>query len=131
VDIIQALTPQREPPFSPHAYTLVGDDFKRATWADIPGTGISEWHGVGASCLLIKRHVFEKIQQPWFLQLPDGGTEDLYFCRKALDAGFKVFVDSDNKSTHIANLEVKPSFEGGTWKIKFNSIGGVLTPPKL
>lgn len=65
--------------------------------------------GLGTGCMMIKTEVFQHIPKPWFLE-PDetpigvtkrlgnedvpithsGGTEDLYFCQKVIDAGFRI-----------------------------------------
>lgn len=51
--------------------------------------------GMGFTC--IKRHVFKKIEAPWFKTSgldetisKSSFTEDVYFCRKAREAGFKI-----------------------------------------
>lgn len=56
-----------------------------------------EVDGVGASCLLIAAEVLMKVPLPWFqfTTLPNGNQmgEDLSFCRKAREMGFKIVVD--------------------------------------
>lgn len=55
----------------------------------------------GAAFILIKRHVLEAIDDPWFDGDPeDGFGEDFAFCRKARKAGFKVYVDRSVVVTH-------------------------------
>lgn len=58
--------------------------------------------GAGMGCCLIKMSVFEKIQFPWFKfnwaewrGIVGQGAEDLDFCKKALDAGFEIWANSD------------------------------------
>jgi len=53
-----------------------------------------ECDGVGAGCLLVNRKVIETIKPPHFKYTDDStGGEDFYFCRKAQEAGFKIFID--------------------------------------
>lgn len=115
VDIVQALTPQRVPPFAPHAYKWINEDYKRADVHEVPETGISEWDGVACGCLLVRKQVFEKVAYPWFAVLPEGRSDDLYFCKKARDAGFKCYIDSDTRSGHMTITQVKPTYQGGRW----------------
>jgi hypothetical protein len=55
--------------------------------------------------MLIDACVFKDLEKPWFYfeQLPQGKVlgEDIYFCIKASDAGFKTYVD------HDLSLEIK------------------------
>ncbi len=53
-----------------------------------------ECDGVGGGCLLIHRRVFDAIEKPYFKCNPDTFIgEDFYFCRKAREAGFKIYLD--------------------------------------
>lgn len=60
---------------------------------------IFEVEGIATGCMLINMEVFKKIPKPWFkteAEDPNGKprpyniTDDLYFCNKALEAGFKL-----------------------------------------
>lgn len=63
--------------------------------------GLVEAKVAGSSCILIKREVLEAIESPWyrFQYQDDNGKhvvigEDILFCIKAREKGFKVWVDS-------------------------------------
>ena len=65
---------------------------------DLP-EGLTEVSTIGGSTVLIKREVFEKLEQPWFratYNIANGDyaeKEDEYFSRTARTAGFKLWVD--------------------------------------
>lgn len=120
VDIIQALTPQRIPPFAPHAYRLTNGKFKQAGIDEVPEKGISQWDAVACGCMLVRRHVFEKVEAPWFAVLPEGTSDDIFFCKKAIDAGFKCYVDSDNRCGHMTLTQVRPVYQDGRWQGELN-----------
>lgn len=67
--------------------------------------------GVGMGCTLIKTDVFRKVSEPWFetskrLAIEDGvltkysSTEDIPFCEKAVEAGFRIYVDTAVQCKH-------------------------------
>lgn len=47
----------------------------------------------GFGCVLTKTEVFNKIKYPWFRYSINMG-EDVYFCRKAQAAGYKLYLDN-------------------------------------
>ena len=56
--------------------------------------------GVATGFMLIKTEVFKKLEHPWFMFETDIG-EDLYFCRKARQAGYDIWCDLSIKIGHI------------------------------
>ncbi len=116
VDIIQPLVTTRKAPFLPYAYHY--DETSRSKylqldWPELNSSGIQEVDACGAGGLLVRRHVFEAMADPWF---EEGKTaaecigEDLHFCTKAKELGFKVYVDLDNVSGHIGTFQTWPRF---------------------
>jgi hypothetical protein len=79
-----------------------------------------ECAGIGAGCMLIKTEVFKHLSKPWFLE-PDEifldkvieingikcpltrnvATDDLFFCKKVLDAGFKIVAHGGVLPVHL------------------------------
>jgi len=45
--------------------------------------------------VLIKTDVFRSLPKPWFAVGPEPGSEVVYFCQKARQAGYKIFVDTN------------------------------------
>ncbi len=70
------------------------------------------------ACCLIALEVYEKMKYPYYRfllkekRLPDGElkrywlAEDLYFCMKAEDLGYEVYVDTGLKTRHIGGYGV-------------------------
>lgn len=66
----------------------------------------------GFGCVLIKREVLEKIGYPWFeyhtsYEFKDSISEDTDFCLKALDKGYKIYLDTNVLCEHIGSFLVK------------------------
>ena len=65
-------------------------------------TGIDEVKRLPTGMMLIRMSVFDKIEPPWFILMPETiegqrsvGTEDYVFCDRAREVGFKIFMDRD------------------------------------
>ena len=60
---------------------------------------------VGTGCILIRMEVFEKIKRPWFFFEPpnkEGGIgEDIWFCRKAKEAGYNIWIEPEAPVGHL------------------------------
>ncbi len=69
-------------------------------------TVLLEVDGVPGGCLLVNKRVFDAIKEPWF-QCDEGtrAGEDFYFCRKAQEAGFKIYGDPGAICSHFAEEE--------------------------
>lgn len=69
----------------------------------------------GMAFLLVKKGVFEKLSWPWFdlrVGLYENGnhgmiSEDIAWCTRATDAGFKVYVDRGVRPGHEKQLEMR------------------------
>ena len=58
---------------------------------------------VGTGCMMVRTDVFKIIPEPWFLTVDKQGsgdwvirektTDDVYFCQKVLNAGYRIFAD--------------------------------------
>lgn len=84
-------------------------------WNSIKGQGLVQIEGCGFGCALVKKEVFVSIEYPHFLYtsaIDHANTisEDVYFCKKAIDRGFKIWCDTDVICDHT-----------GSWTFKVNS----------
>jgi hypothetical protein len=78
-------------------WNAVGMDDKHVE----PNTGVQQCKGIGASCIMIRKDVFEKMKPPYFrFQYSDDTgknvvvSEDIYFIINALSLGIPAFVDT-------------------------------------
>lgn len=84
----------------------------------------------GSSGMLIRREVIEALEPPWFElgRLDDGRriSEDVNFCRRAREAGFKIHVDLGVRLGHITTAVVWPVWneELGRWLTGFTVADG-------
>lgn len=74
--------------------------------------GLFACAGIGTALILIKTSVFDKVPQPWFeIRYDNKGVlewgEDLWFCKKARDAGFDIFCDTKVKVGHVGDFEFR------------------------
>jgi hypothetical protein len=93
-------------------------------WSVVTGkSGLLEWDGTcGNAGMLIRRHVLEEMEYPWFRQGqldPKYSSSDLYFSWAAQKAGFKVYVDLDNCIGHIDHFAIWPRKQDGHWYIDY------------
>lgn len=68
---------------------------------------ITEVDAVGMGCCLVRKSVFQEVEYPWFM-FPQGSTpfsrepsEDIYFCNKAREAGFRVWLHGGVEVDHV------------------------------
>ena len=82
----------------------------RMSYENIKDRGVFEISGCGFGCVLVKGDVYRKVPYPHFeykssLNGDEIVSEDSYFCKKAIQHGFKVWADSsvicDHKGTTI------------------------------
>ena len=92
--------------------------FSFAAWIKYQDKGftpLASWQGnylsvdvVGMGFCLIDLKIFKEIPKPWFVwNLPNGISEDFYFCSLAKQEGFDTHVFSDVKLSHLGTLKVK------------------------
>lgn len=118
VDVVVPHCLKRTPPWAPVAYSHQNDEGWYVA-ADLPEKGLTEVHAAGSAGMLIKRHVLEAIGDPWFRPAPDaeGLNEDLYFCQRVREEGFKIYCDPSIPFGHIATHWVMPVWGDGGWDV--------------
>jgi hypothetical protein len=100
-DIIACVCTTKRPPLRSNC---VGADGK---WVAGKRTGLEQVQRVGTAIMLIDLKVFDNMEKPYFNFIYDQTYgwmgEDFYFCKKATEKGYKIFVDHDlsNETEHI------------------------------
>lgn len=109
-DIVSGLYFRRAAPFTPVVFDSFEVDDAGAKWTDYTGelSGVHEVGAVGFGCVLMKTDVlldiFAKYGNP-FSPLAGVG-EDLSFCWRARELGYKVLLDADVKCGHVGHVTV-------------------------
>jgi GT2 family glycosyltransferase len=129
LDIVVPLVVRRQPPFIPVLFRYPESDtpigqFPPHHWHQLPSTGLLEVYTAGSAGMLIRRHVLESIGDPWFETGKMGSdltNEDTYFCKKAQDAGFKIYADMDVQMDHWTPVSFRPIRTAeGQWTVAIN-----------
>ena len=103
-DIVAGMYFQKRVPFPPVIYT----ENKKGTYdviTDYPKDSLIEVDGVGMGVCLIKTSVFKYIPTPFNPIIGKEGEksingEDLAFCKRAKEKGFKIYVDTAIQALH-------------------------------
>lgn len=106
----------KEYPSVPLVFKRLGDG---AFWNWKVGE-VFDCEGLATGCMLIKTDVFKELPKPWFYEpheapedesrrvgdtdipvVHTGGTDDLYFCKKVIDAGYRIVAHGGVLCPHI------------------------------
>lgn len=108
-DVVAANYVRRQLPAKGVAYPKIGD------WENpLPFKSTNKLmpvEGIGMGCMLMKTSILDEMDKPWFdfTYTPESNDflgEDMYFCRKMAEVGYKIKVDT-NLSMELRHL--------GTW----------------
>lgn len=133
-DIVSGLYIQR----IPNTHTLEvymdtpGGGCTNVPYSMLKDRGLVEIAACGFGCALIKSVVFRNMKYPHFvyksaLNHRDTVSEDVYFCMKARDSGFKVWVDASIKCNHLGNKTFVVDDENLT---RYRELGAIPMLPK-
>jgi hypothetical protein len=122
VDIVATNCARRRMPTGPTAQVYKENGDRELVWSMPESTGLQEVGSVGMGVMLIKAGVFKALSEPWY-ETPWRSDkrgyigEDVFFCKKAREAGFKIWIDHDvsKEIGHIGTFEFKHDH---TWAIK-------------
>jgi hypothetical protein len=122
VDIVATNCARRRMPTGPTAQVYKENGDRELVWTMPESTGLQEVGSVGMGVMLIKAGVFKALSEPWY-ETPWRSDkrgyigEDVFFCKKAREAGFKIWIDHDvsKEIGHIGTFEFKHDH---TWAIK-------------
>lgn len=125
LDVIVPLCLYRGFPFGPVLYKGRNAD---GTWEPIPLTelpdgGLMEVYAAGTGGMVIRRRVLEALGDPVF---GDREGEDLLFCERAREHGFRIHADLDVTIGHITPVALSASRRNGAWGVEFDYEGHAL-----
>lgn len=105
--VVGALCFQKVSPYRPVIY-LKSPKYKNVhVFCEDYPKGLMEVHRTGTGALLVKSEVVKNIEYPWFRfrddELHPGKMlgEDLYFCERAQEAGYRIYVDTKIIAKHL------------------------------
>jgi hypothetical protein len=104
-DIVGGVYFTKKEPFLPVIRRLENNKYMKIY--DIPDEDPFRVDGIGFGMMLIKREVFERTQKPWFFNKHDSVSEDLYFCKKALNNGFDIWATTRLGLGHGLEVQIK------------------------
>lgn len=131
LDVLVPLVLKRNPPWIPVLYRALGRVeetsgaplFETLTQHDIPETGVFEVDAAGSAGMLVRRQVLDDVGDPWFYNTTDQQgrqvvvNEDVTFCTRARDLGYRIHCTPDVVLGHIGIFVVRPVVhpEHNTW----------------
>lgn len=125
-DIASGLYLMRNHPHQPIAFAEYDMDGK-CRHIDVRGlTGLVEVAATGLGCLLVKTDVFRKLEEPWIRMgelESDMWCDDLGFFKRAREAGYMGWLDTDLLVKHIASITVEPIRVNGEFRVQYNTNG--------
>lgn len=95
---VGGIYPPKREPTEPMAYRSLS----QGPAYDMKWGEIFDVEGLATGCMLVKTALFKNIPKPWFKTVKDAGqdengmiytramSDDLYFCKKAKEAGFRI-----------------------------------------
>jgi hypothetical protein len=122
LDAVTALYTERTIPFAPVLYDTV-DNEGMLTHLALPGEPVKdpvEIVACGDGAFLVRRHIFELIDAPWWTfgattQI-DRADHDVSFCARLRDAGIRLYADLNNIVGHVTPMEIRPVQQAdGSW----------------
>lgn len=112
-DIVAALAFSRLAPHHPVIYNLTEgfDAVEQKSYyinfpvLTYPKDTLVECDAVGFGAVLIDCKLFNKLKEPWFMTT-SGAGEDVHFCWKAHDEGFRIYSDTTLKIGHLGERPI-------------------------
>lgn len=101
---------RRYPGFDPLMYRGEPGKYELVPDEEIEAGGLVEVSATGTGCIMYKTEVFLKVDAPWFeFSIGKDGKpvgEDIGFCIKLKEAGYRIFVDTSIHVGHVGSLSV-------------------------
>lgn len=108
LDLVSGIYFRRVAPFKPVLYSKLSRTDGHEGFDNYPKNALFEIAGCGFGCVLMKSDVLLEIagkEHDWFSPV-EGYGEDLSFCIRAREAGYKIYCDSRIKCGHVGYMTV-------------------------
>ena len=127
-DVVVPFCCRRTYPYDPtvHANGDIDNDWKSVETKWFKGksglVNLNDSRNIaGNAGMLIRRRVFESMEDPWFEMgkvHSEYGSPDLWFAKKITEAGFDIWLDMDTPIGHLTHMGVWPyyDFEKKEWR---------------
>lgn len=133
VDVLVPIVSKRNPPWVPVLFDVLEGQtdengiqlLQHWDWPKLTErarvSDIIPVDAAGSAGMLIRRHVLDTIGDPWFNSTPDNEgrqvvlNEDLTFCLKLREHGFKLAATTRTMLGHLGIFNVRPVYKGGRW----------------
>ena len=125
--IVSGLSFRRTAPYNPVIFNWDESIEEYETIEEWEDNSLIEVDATGGACLLVDINVLKKMDFPYF-EFYSGYdrngrkiriSEDLYFCKKLKELGYKIYVDTSCTNNHLGLLNVNET----TWR-NYNKLGG-------
>lgn len=111
--IVSGLSFKRTEPYNPTIFSW-NDEIEEYSFISNISNELMEVDATGAACLLVEMDVLRKMKHPQFEFFTGFDknkrkiniSEDLYFCKKAKQLGYKIYVDPNCQNDHLGQLNV-------------------------
>jgi hypothetical protein len=125
--VVSALIMQRASPFLPTSYATFQEcEFQPLDLNSVGHDNLVQVAGVGSGGLLVRREVFEQLEEPWFVYTENFG-EDLFFSQRCFEAEVPMFVDTGCRMGHLIPAAVIPAWLGSRWGVGIQLADGTST----
>lgn len=124
-NIVTGLYFRRSPKYNPVLFKTLEEVDGKCQWSpynDYPKDSVFEVAGCGFGCVMMKTSILEDIALQtgnWFEPYVGAG-EDIAFCLRARESGYKIWCDSTIKLGHCGHIVVDEAM--------YSAISGGLTP---
>lgn len=128
LDILSGVYYRRASPYTPVIYSKIEFEGEACRWEEqkdvpAPDSGLFEVQGCGFGCVLMKTDVILDVKGKFSkLFTPIGGTgEDLSFCWRARQCGYKIMCDPSISLGHYGHIVVTREF----WESVYHGVGNI------
>jgi len=110
LDILTGVYFRRVAPYSPVLFETLRYEDNRAYWSDFKNlpAGLFEVQGCGFGCVLMRTEVLMSVQAKFntMFQPMQGLGEDLAFCWRARECGYKIMADPSLEIGHVGQAVI-------------------------